>query len=31
MAGLPWLVPESLAALAPPLRTHFMFMAQKER
>jgi SAM-dependent methyltransferase len=31
MAGLPWLVPETLAALAPPLRSHFVYMAQKGR
>ena len=31
LAGLPALVSETLAALAPPLRSHFMYMAQKER
>jgi SAM-dependent methyltransferase len=31
MAGLPWLVPEMLTALLPPLRTHFVYMAQKPR
>lgn len=29
MAGLPYLVPEVIAALLPPLRSHFVFMAQK--
>lgn len=31
LAALPALVTESLAALAPPLRSHFMYMVQKER
>jgi SAM-dependent methyltransferase len=31
LAGLPVLVTETLAALAPPLRSHFMYMVQKER
>lgn len=31
LAGLPALVSETLAAIAPPLRSHFMYMVQKER
>ena len=31
LAGLPALVSETLAALAPPLRSHFIYMVQKER
>ena len=31
LAALPALVTETLAALAPPLRSHFMYMVQKER
>lgn len=31
LAGMPALVSEALAALAPPLRSHFMYMVQKER
>lgn len=31
LAALPALVSEALAALAPPLRSHFVYMAQKER
>ncbi len=31
LAGLPALVSEAFAALAPPLRSHFMYMVQKER
>lgn len=31
LAGLPALVTETLAALAPPLRSHFMYMVQKAR
>lgn len=31
LAALPVLVTEALAALAPPLRSHFMYMVQKER
>lgn len=30
LAGMPYLVAPLLTALAPPLRSHFMFMAQKE-
>ena len=30
IAGLPWLVPELLAVLVPPLRSHFIYMARKE-
>jgi SAM-dependent methyltransferase len=30
MSRLPWLVPELLAALVPPLRSHFIYMARKE-
>lgn len=30
LAGLPYLVSETLAAVAPPLRSHFVFLAQKE-
>jgi SAM-dependent methyltransferase len=30
MARAPYLVPELIEALVPPLRTHFMFMARKE-
>ncbi|MFC4931560.1 class I SAM-dependent methyltransferase [Massilia sp. GCM10023247] len=29
MAGLPHLLPEALATLVPPLRSHFVFMARK--
>jgi len=28
--GLPYLVPEALGALVPPLRSHFVFMARKD-
>jgi SAM-dependent methyltransferase len=31
LAALPALVTETLAALAPPLRSHFVYMVQKER
>lgn len=31
LAALPALVSEALAALVPPLRSHFLYMAQKER
>jgi SAM-dependent methyltransferase len=31
LAALPALVTETLAALAPPLRSHFIYMVQKER
>ena len=31
LAALPALVTEALTALAPPLRSHFIYMAQKER
>jgi SAM-dependent methyltransferase len=31
LAALPALVTETLAALAPPLRSHFMYMVQKDR
>ena len=31
LAALPALVSEALAALAPPLRSHFVYMVQKER
>jgi SAM-dependent methyltransferase len=31
LAAMPALVTETLAALAPPLRSHFMYMVQKER
>ena len=31
LAALPALVTEALVALAPPLRSHFIYMAQKER
>lgn len=31
LAGLPALCTEALAALAPPLHSHFLFMVQKER
>ena len=31
LAALPALVSEALAALAPPLRSHFIYMVQKER
>ena len=31
LAGMPALVSEALAALVPPLRSHFMYMVQKER
>jgi SAM-dependent methyltransferase len=31
LAALPALVSEALAALAPPLRSHFLYMVQKER
>ena len=31
LAGLPALFTEALAALAPPLRSHFVYMVQKER
>jgi len=30
IARLPWLVPELLAALVPPLRSHFIYMARKD-
>jgi ubiquinone/menaquinone biosynthesis C-methylase UbiE len=30
IAGLPWLVPELLATVLPPLRSHFIYMARKE-
>jgi SAM-dependent methyltransferase len=30
MAGLPYLVSETLTALLPPLRTHFVYMARKD-
>jgi SAM-dependent methyltransferase len=30
MSRLPWLLPELLAALVPPLRSHFVYMARKE-
>ena len=30
MSGLPWMLPELLAALLPPLRSHFIYMARKE-
>jgi len=29
LAALPWLIPETLAALLPPLRSHFIYMAKK--
>jgi SAM-dependent methyltransferase len=29
LAGLPWLLPELLAAFVPPLRSHFIYMARK--
>jgi SAM-dependent methyltransferase len=29
LAALPWLIPELLAALVPPLRSHFIYMARK--
>jgi SAM-dependent methyltransferase len=30
IARLPWLVPELLATLVPPLRSHFIYMARKD-
>jgi SAM-dependent methyltransferase len=30
MARLPWLLPEMLESLVPPLRSHFVYMARKE-
>jgi hypothetical protein len=30
MSRLPWLVPELLATMLPLLRSHFIYMAQKE-
>ena len=29
LAALPWLIPEALATLLPPLRSHFIYMAKK--
>jgi hypothetical protein len=29
LAALPWLIPETLATLLPPLRSHFIYMARK--
>jgi len=29
LAALPWLIPETLATLLPPLRSHFLYMARK--
>jgi SAM-dependent methyltransferase len=29
LAALPWLIPEALATLIPPLRSHFIYMARK--
>jgi hypothetical protein len=29
LAALPWLIPETLAMLMPPLRSHFIYMARK--
>ncbi|MCS0615987.1 class I SAM-dependent methyltransferase [Massilia kyonggiensis] len=29
LAALPWLIPEALATLLPPLRSHFIYMARK--
>jgi len=29
LAALPWLIPETLATLIPPLRSHFIYMARK--
>jgi hypothetical protein len=31
LAAMPALVTEALAALVPPLRSHFIYMVQKER
>jgi hypothetical protein len=30
LARLPWLLPEMLEGLVPPLRSHFVYMARKE-
>jgi len=29
LAAVPWLIPETLATLVPPLRSHFLYMARK--
>jgi len=29
LAATPWLIPETLATLVPPLRSHFIYMARK--
>ncbi|MFS2020390.1 class I SAM-dependent methyltransferase, partial [Massilia sp. CT11-108] len=29
LAALPWLIPEALATVLPPLRSHFIYMARK--